>query len=53
MKGRNIVAHWKGAIVIPAVMGALGFITMKAHLTDTTEEKSKLGISAMVTLLRS
>ena len=53
MKGRKIVAHWKGAIVIPTVVGALGFVTMKAHLRDTTEEKSKLGISAMATLLRS
>lgn len=50
MKGRKIVAYWKGAIVIPTVVGALGFITMKVHLPDTTEEKTKLGISAMATL---
>ena len=53
MKGRKIVAHWKGAIVIATVVGALGFVTMKVHLTDTTEEKTKLGISTMATLLRS
>lgn len=50
MKGRKIVAHWKGAIVIPTVVGALGFVTMNFHLMDTTEEKTKLGISAMATL---
>lgn len=53
MKGRKIVALCKGARVIPTVVGALGFVTMKVHLMDTTEEKTKLGISATATLLRS
>lgn len=39
--------------LIPTGVGALGFVTMKVHLMDTTEEKSKLSISAMATLLRS